>query len=466
VLPDILVKPNTPTPAPAAPTDPARGPYHGAMDRRDAHNPPRFEAHRLAHGVRYELPARSLGPWRWLGLVPIAFGLLFVLIPLNMARGIVGDLIDAQGSDQIFHLIFLAFISIFFLGAAIPVAIGLAALVGRNAVELRDGRLRSVERIGPFWKTHKRKLKDITRLEVVSVVGKVITPGTDDGGTPNHTPPRHDVAGLRAHGLHAGQEATMLVAWGYPRALMRELADAIATDALPHRPARLFDDEQAEPAIAVVERTVDLKAGKLDGQDPDDLPVTQPAGSRVTCDHHADGLTLTVPPAGLRRGSKGLFGFALLWNGFMAVFTTIMVLAMTGVMEMESNIDNVFGLIGAIAFVGLFWAIGIGLMLGAVNAGRRHAVLDVVGDTLLVYRRSIFGTKQREWNAHDISHIRIGPSGTEVNNRPIMQLQIHPKSGKKYGLLSQTSDDEIRWIAHELRQALRVPASPPPGDDD
>jgi len=135
----------------------------------------------------------------------------------------------------------------------------------------------------------------------------------------------------------------------------------------------------------------------------------------------------------------------------MAVFTTFGTLIVTGVIEGESDIEGLWGIVGAIAFVGLFWAVGIAMLLGAINAGRRRAVLDVVGDTLLIYRRSIFGTKQREWTADDLSHVCIGPSGTEVNDRPIMQLQIHPREGKKYGMLSQTSDDEIRWIAQELR---------------
>ena len=50
--------------------------------------------------------------------------------------------------------------------------------------------------------------------------------------------------------------------------------------------------------------------------------------------------------------------------------------------------------------------------------------------------------------------IEVGPSGTEVNDVPINELQIHLISGKKRGLLSQRRDEELRWIAAELRKAL------------
>jgi hypothetical protein len=36
---------------------------------------------------------------------------------------------------------------------------------------------------------------------------------------------------------------------------------------------------------------------------------------------NADSLTLRVPPAGIRKGSKGLIFFAIFWNAFMIIFT-------------------------------------------------------------------------------------------------------------------------------------------------
>ena len=53
----------------------------------------------------------------------------------------------------------------------------------------------------------------------------------------------------------------------------------------------------------------------------------------------------------------------------------------------------------------------------------------------------------------------------EVNNRAIYELQVHPLTGKKLGMLRQRTDEELRWIAAELNLALRLPR-PAGGTDD
>jgi hypothetical protein len=55
----------------------------------------------------------------------------------------------------------------------------------------------------------------------------------------------------------------------------------------------------------------------------------------------------------------------------------------------------------------------------------------------------------------------LGRSGMEVNDKPVMELQIVCKDGKKVGFLSQRNEGELLWIAAVLRQALDVRAEPP-----
>jgi hypothetical protein len=57
-----------------------------------------------------------------------------------------------------------------------------------------------------------------------------------------------------------------------------------------------------------------------------------------------------------------------------------------------------------------------------------------------------------------LTAIRADASSMEVNHRPVIQLQIHPRAGKKVGLLSGRNEDELRWMATRLRRALNVPA--------
>ena len=40
----------------------------------------------------------------------------------------------------------------------------------------------------------------------------------------------------------------------------------------------------------------------------------------------------------------------------------------------------------------------------------------------------------------------------------MIELQIQPRTGKKTGLLAGRNEQELRWLATRLRQALQVPA--------
>ncbi|NBC11243.1 MAG: hypothetical protein GVY24_05825 [Planctomycetes bacterium] len=361
---------------------------------------------------------------------------------------------DAEATELIFALIPALFAVPFVLVGGFVASLGLAVMFGRNAVEIDRGRVKAIERVGLFRWSRKRPIEAVRKIEVVSGGGKGSGRVARDDGS--------GLTGLSGMRAECDGHKALMLAWGYPRAMLLALADAVADEANADRPARLVDDEESR--VRVVERELDLSTDRpADDDGPETIPP-QPASSKAVLRSQADGLTLRIPPTGMRKGSKGLFGFSLLWNGFMAVFTTVMVLALTGVLEGESDIDSVGEMIGAIAFVGLFWAVGIGMLLGAINAGRREAILDLIGGggsgTLLVTTKSLFGTKQREWSADQISHLGVGPSGIKVNDVPVMELQVHPKEGKKVGLLRQLDDDELEWIAANLRVALGVPKHP------
>jgi hypothetical protein len=45
-----------------------------------------------------------------------------------------------------------------------------------------------------------------------------------------------------------------------------------------------------------------------------------------------------------------------------------------------------------------------------------------------------------------------------VNDVPIIELQIHPVTGKKVGLFAGRDAGELRWMATELRHAMVVAA--------
>ena len=175
----------------------------------------------------------------------------------------------------------------------------------------------------------------------------------------------------------------------------------------------------------------------------------RPTASPITIERFPDGISIRVPPAGLWRGSKGLFVFSLLWNGFMAIVSAMMV----GIALGANNMPDETATWVLPLFLAVFWLVGIGLLLSALNMGRREAAIAVAGGTLMVMQIGIFGKKQREWALADVVSIGMGPTGMEVNDVPVMELQIRDQGGKKFGLLAGRSNAELQWLASELQQA-------------
>jgi hypothetical protein len=148
-----------------------------------------------------------------------------------------------------------------------------------------------------------------------------------------------------------------------------------------------------------------------------------------------------------------MFFFALLWNGFMTIFTSVAL--GIGLQAEEKPDETALWVIPL--FLLVFWAVGIGLLLGALNMGRRSAMFAIAAGKLLVMQKGIFGTKQREWPVEEITDIRLGPSGMKVNDRDVLQLQVHA-AGEKLGLLTGRNERELAWLACELRSAWRAAA--------
>jgi hypothetical protein len=210
--------------------------------------------------------------------------------------------------------------------------------------------------------------------------------------------------------------------------------------------------EQPPEDEDVADEETDLATEDDDDEEYDESWFARPADTQIKIERFPDGLTIEVPPAGLWGGTHGLFFFALLWNGFMAVFSVLMLgVFFGGEAKKDQSVWLVPGLLS------LFWLVGIGILLGSLNMGRRRAAIAVTGGSLMLIQTGIFGSKQRDWAAGRVSAIRPGPSGMTVNDKPVLELQIYDSGRHKFGLLGGRRDDELRWLGHELRTALGVP---------
>jgi hypothetical protein len=353
------------------------------------------------------------------------------------------------------------FLSLATLGGLIPLWWGLAALFGHRELEIRGDSIRTFERVGPFWRSKRWKLDKISKFDCVD-------PSADnDGNTPVFLE-RFYALLVRLQGGGQG-----MLAWGYAPELLRPLGEALtergnAALARSGQPASIgppgkiasdedLDDEDLDEGDLGDEGDEDSDWSAASENDAPDLEpaLAQPAGSQIAVEKFEGGLTIRVPPAGLWKGTSGMFFFAVLWNGFMTVFTSAVI---CGGLNAENKPDEtalwVFPL-----FLLLFWSVGIGLLLGSLNMGRRRAMFAVAAGKLLVMQQGIFGTKRREWPVEDIEGIATGPSGMKVNDRDVPQLQIKSTSGEMLGLLTGRDSQELEWLACELRSAWRAAGS-------
>jgi hypothetical protein len=406
-----------------------------------------FRCERLAGDVRYVLPPRRLGRARLAGWILIGFGLFATAFMSIWMGGPLLSGLELLQQQNAFGWLLVGFglLGVFGLVPALGMLIGGLALVTnsiRCTVEVKNGRLYSSERILGFipWR-RKRSVAQINRLRVISALS---------------SQSRRDKAQLAAQGLeHSGYAIRaegpdikeMVVAPGFPHELTVRLASQLAE----HIEAEAIISAGAARKVTVAETSIEPARG-MDEQHPiashEETPH-QPTNSDATIERRDDGITIHVPPSGLWKGSKGLFAFAILWNGFISIFVVLVILSLIGVLPRDVDSSP-----WAALFLVPFLAVGVGLLLVAINMGRRFAIIATAGSRVMIVRQTIFGSQRREWSADQIDEIVCGPSGLEVNEQPVYELQVHPMRGKKYGLLSQRERGELNWMAAELRRAL------------
>lgn len=371
--------------------------------------------------VCFDFPRRQLGWARLVGLFLVGFGLFFMWMPGNTAWEFIQKLL--KGNFDVGNVVFSLFPLLFVIAALMPMVIGLAILFGRCRLAWRDGQLHCMELVGPFRWTRRVPRKPIRKLE--------ISVGTSQTGS---APPKSMENFSCLVALFEDGSCKILV-FGYPKDWLLAVAEELKT---------YVGSGSASSAPLQVEVVESVAKAENDDE------VQRPANSRVELEERGAGFRLAIPPAGLWKGSKGLFFFSLLWCGFMCVFTGISIHSLfTG----SGGVPVAFWI-----FIPVFWLIGLSLMLGAVNMGRRSAELAVDSGRLRVETKGIFGVKVREWSRVELAAVRADASGMEVNDRPVIELQIHPVTGKKCGLLAGRDEQELRWMAAQLRRALKIPA--------
>lgn len=393
-------------------------------------------------GERYVLPTRHEGCLRIVSIPMLVIALVFLFVGgyTSLIEGGVWDWFQGNATGRPFNLFYALFGLVFISIGYGALYLGVMLFGGRSVIELRNNLLIATQRSGPFRWRRKIPLDTIKKLQVKS-----------SNVDRDQAKARTSLCALNVVKKDGG---LYNLAWGYPKPMLRALAKQLSAGCESAKGARLIDEAggiEVEETMIGEDRLVDaIKQAKGEGPDTLEFEAVpeQPADSTIIVEPHDAGVTITVPPVGMHKGGKGMYGFSIVWNGFMLIVTTMWLLG-------GKQRGGEWFII--LAVLSLFWTVGLSMLVATINAGRRRAILDVVGDTLLITRQNIFGTKQQEIARDNIASIRRDKSGVEVNDEPILNLQIRLHEGKKISMFSQLSDEELRWLAAVLREAMGVP---------
>jgi hypothetical protein len=392
--------------------------------------PSEIEATATEQGVCYHLPRRPLGQGRIAALIVILVGLFFVVMPAFL----IGVEPVKDWVDVVFSVVPIVGSVVFMAAGLFFAGFGLLMNFGRCEIEVNDGELVTFDGIGSLGVRRRRDVGTLRRLVVEH------RPATHNG-KPVKTGPLAELAAIKAE-FEEGKP--FWVAIGYPRGWLTPLAEHLAEQ------CRL----STEPGIATTARPP-IEVAQVSVLHPEfvELPE-QPCDSKVILERSAS-VILHVPAAGLfgRGGGGCLCCSGIFCCAIMLVGTVAMLFGTP-----DPNPGNLDIRIAWVIFA-VFWAIGIGLLVGAVHMARRQAVLAVVEDTLLVMQTGLFGSRRWEWKRHELSDIIAGKSNVSVNDEPVIELQIFPIEGKHVGVLIGRGKDELRWMATVLRRALVLPKS-------
>jgi hypothetical protein len=129
--------------------------------------------------VRYVLPRRHLaGGWIFCGALLVA-GLVEMGLLLHLLHAVLGGPHFIFGRAAAAILIVFGFLT---LAGLLPLWWGLAGLFGHRELEITSERLRTIERVGPLWRSKRWKIAAIYAFDVVP-----ITSGSSD--EPDRAPP-------------------------------------------------------------------------------------------------------------------------------------------------------------------------------------------------------------------------------------------------------------------------------------
>jgi eukaryotic-like serine/threonine-protein kinase len=188
-------------------------------------------------------------------------------------------------------------------------------------------------------------------------------------------------------------------------------------------------------------RISDLEISRLLNRNSD-RPVTkyqypQPLGSRIELKKTDSGLKVEIPPTGLRGDGASILSFAIFWNGFLIVWTS---------MALRAGLFALFSI--------PFWIIGIGMAYAGLSIVFGKVCL-VISDHTFSVDWEVLGFKRHvQGKTQDLRQVEL-KSSYEVNNQPVMELRLNQGIYvHKFGL--GLSRPEKEWLMQEINDFLET----------
>ena len=415
-----------------------------------------LEAEPTGYGQRIRLPNRDLGGMTVLGWVLVVFGSIGALFMLGWTAGPAAIGIGFIFKGEWIGYVVLAFGMLGLGGLFVALkflAAGIAIVRNRLGCEIRitNDQVISREQFGWFSQSFK-----VDRKKIESLFLRPLLPEELDGTDRPANAQIEWFAKRLPRNLHAiaiQPKKGMLIAAGYPNEIVSPLAELIKDELDRNRVGLVsiveaekeFTDTPRKEKTQTIQQPVSIVHQSAD--DVEAAPVQLPANTSLAISDQDGATVYRIPAKGVWKGSHGLMILGVFWNGFLAFVTLAM---LTG------NGEVVADLWILILVFSLFWAVGIGIVVGALYLGSQSALVGVREGLLFIERRTIFGTKWTEFEQGGIASIHKGPSNITVNDRPVMELKIQPVGEPAIGMFSQLATDEIHWLAQQLSNQLEL----------
>jgi hypothetical protein len=443
-------------------------------------------------GLDFALPRRDLGRGQY--VLSFLIALLLAIVYWLVADPILRVVRNGVTPGGVIWLAIWGFLAYQLCRRPLWFCLGL--WLGRREIGLRPDWLYAGERVGWLRRTKRWPLTRLKRLQVVELLA-VTRPADSPAArelVSSATQKLSVTPQLLAAANRASESGSTLVgnlhvltgvlddgqrivlAPVYPKELLERLAQKLSqqialvprSSAEPQSDAEIESTDGTEPALVpapgvsnVVEAAAPVSVLQIMAEAQEKMRKAiepdvfeQPPDSDVQVEQFPDGVTFRIPPAGVWKGSAGLFAFGLLF----AVVTGGFTILFAGVGIAQGH--GAGSVMGAIGIMSIFWLASGGMLYGGWVMGMRETAVAVVGDKVMVMQTGPRRAKRREWPRSEVKTARVGPSGTEINDKPVLELQFLGADDKKlFGMLMGRDVQELHWMATLLRRALK-PSAP------